>query len=222
MSEHLSEATIARVADREEVPPSHLRECARCSNALVAALQLKRAVREVTPRVAVPESLRARLSASRMRPRPRSWWPALAAAAIVAIVISGAIEQARNSAARELVDLHSTIVGAVNPIDVVSTDRHTVKPWFEGRVPFAVDVPELAGTPLHLLGGRVVFWRGEPGAYMLVSKGAHRISLFEFRADGAPSFGRIDSMTIESWEKNGVKYIAIADVPRSDLNALRR
>ncbi len=108
------------------------------------------------------------------------------------------------------------------PIDVVSTDLHTVKPWFEGRVPFAVNVPELAGTPFHLTGGRVVFWRGEPGAYLLVTKGAHRISLFLFRSERVPSIGRGEpAMTIESWRNGGIEYVAVSDLSREDLLALR-
>ena len=89
-------------------------------------------------------------------------------------------------AARELIDMHTTIVASAKPVDVVSTDRHTVKPWFEGRVPFAVDVPDLSKTPFRVTGGRVVFWRGQPGAYLLVTKGAHRISVFVFSADEVP------------------------------------
>ena len=217
MNDHLNEAAIASIADGEDAAPQHVRDCARCANALAAATQLKHTVRRAVPVVALPEGLRQRVEG---RGERKSWPYALAAAAVIAIVLTGATFQSRRSAGRELVDLHSTIVGSANPIDVVSTDKHTVKPWFEGKVPFAVDVPDLAGTPLHLAGGRVVFWRGEPGAYMLVTKGAHRISLFVFRADAVPSFAPPSSMTIESWRTNGLEYIAVGDVPRSDLTAL--
>src|SRR5258707_7115378 len=106
--------------------------------------------------------------------------------------------------ARAVVALHSTIVPGAAPVEVLSTDRHTVKPWFEGKVPFAVDVPELGGTPFRLAGGRVVFLHGQPCAYLLIEKGAHRVSLFVFDAALAPRVGSIASMTIETWRARGL------------------
>lgn len=220
MSGHLDESLLSRVADGEEPAPAHLRECARCANDLAAALQLKLAVRQATPRFEVPPSLRERIVAPRVRRFPLG--TALAIAATLALVVLLGAIASRAAAARELADMHSTIVGSTAPIDVVSTDRHTVKPWFEGKVPFAVNVPELAGTPFHLAGGRVVFWRGEPGAYLLVTKGAHRISLFLFRAESVPGIGRGPrSMTIESWRKDGIEYVAVSDLSHEDVMALR-
>jgi anti-sigma factor RsiW len=150
-----------------------------------------------------------------------SWW--LAAAAVIAIVIAGAtLLRARDAAARELVDLHTTVLASANPVDVLSTDRHTVKPWFEGRLPFAVDLPDLA-PPFRLIGGRVIYWRGQPGAYLLIGKGAHRISLFVFANDAVPrAMASHPNMTIEVWRAKGLAYVAVADVPEEDLQQLRR
>src|SRR5712691_2981379 len=210
MSEHLSDEAIARLADGEDSERTHVAECARCANALIGALQLKRAVREAVPRFEVPERLRARILEGRRGRRHYTW---LAAAAAVLLIFAGAaIIASRRAATRELIDLHTTVVGSASPIDVVSTDRHTVKPWFEGRVPFAVDVPELAGTPFRLAGGRVVFWRGRPGAYLLITKGGHRISLFEFPVDTMPRLTPTGSMTIVTWSANGLAYDAVGDV----------
>ena len=122
-------------------------------------------------------------------------------------------------AARELIDLHTTIVASAQPVDVISTDRHTVKPWFEGRVPFSVDVPDLSKTPFRVSGGRVVFWRGQPGAYLLVTKGAHRISVFVF--SDMPQIVTTPQMTMVSWRRNGLAYVAVGDIPRSELEALK-
>jgi anti-sigma factor RsiW len=124
-------------------------------------------------------------------------------------------------AARELIDMHTTIVASAQPVDVISTDRHTVKPWFEGRVPFAVDVPDLSKTPFRVAGGRVVFWRGQPGAYLLVTKGAHRISVLAFSGDEVPRIASIPQMTVVTWRRNGIAYFAIGDIPRDELQALR-
>ena len=220
MNEHWNQESVARYVDGEEREDRHLRECPACSNRVIAAMQLKRAVREAVPRFEVPQGLRERVE-GRVQARRASWWMVAAAAIALLIAGEGFLMTARRSAARELVDLHTTIVGSASPIDVVSTDRHTVKPWFEGRVPFAVSVPELAGTPFHLAGARVVYWRGNLGAYMLVTKGAHKISLFEFDAEAVPSVGAIDSMTIVSWRANGLEYIAVGDLPRAEMEILR-
>jgi anti-sigma factor RsiW len=220
MNDHWNEEAVARFVDGEERDDHHLRDCAPCSNRVIAAMQLKRAVRDAVPRFEVPESLRERIQ-RREHGRRANWWMVAAAAVALLILGEGFLMTSRRSATRELVDLHTTIVGSANPIDVLSTDRHTVKPWFEGKVPFAVNVPELAGTPFHLAGGRVVYWRGNPGAYMLITKGAHRVSLFVFDAGVVPPTGSIDSMTIVSWRANGLEYIAVGDLPRPEMELLR-
>jgi anti-sigma factor RsiW len=54
---------------------------------------------------------------------------------------------------REVADLHVTALASASPVDVISTDRHTVKPWFQGKIPFAIDLPELSNSEFSLLGG---------------------------------------------------------------------
>jgi anti-sigma factor RsiW len=208
MSEHLSPLDIERVGDGELDFHPHLSECLRCSNEVLAIVQMKRAI------AALPR---------RMPPQRRSRdisWVAIAAAIATVAVLSIIYVRSRD-AARELIDMHSTIVASAQPVDVISTDRHTVKPWFEGRVPFAVDVPDLSKTPFRVAGGRVVFWRGQPGAYLLVTKGAHRISVLAFSGDEVPRIAMIPQMTVVSWRRNGIAYFAIGDIPRGELETLR-
>jgi anti-sigma factor RsiW len=225
MTAHRTAGEIELAAAGELEGDAHIRACPECAAALLETLRMKRAVREAMPRFAPPAGLRQRIAPASVTPRERPaavprWWLAVAAGLILVITGFSVLRQ-RGAAARELVDLHATIIAAANPIEVVSTDRHTVKPWFEGRVPFAVDVPELTNTPFRLAGGRVVFWRGRTGAYLLVTKGAHRISLFGFDEDDAPRVGEAPRQTIESWTRNGVRWTAVADLPRNDLAALR-
>ncbi len=216
MNGHLTEETIMRIADGEEAASEHARQCVECANSLVDAMQLKRAVRTVM-------SGAAGASPDLRRPGAVAATRYLAIAASLAVVVLlGAIAiGSRRAAARELVDLHTTIVGSTNPIEVVSSDRHTVKPWFEGRVPFSVEVPDLTGTPFRLIGGRVAFWRGRPVAYLLFTKGAHRLSVFVMDADGAPAIGRIGSITMDSWKTNGLLYVSVSDLPPSDVELLK-
>ena len=199
----------------------HLGGCVQCANAVVANGLMKRRVREAMSLGDAPPRLRARLQKQRVSP---SWW--LAAAAVLAAVLVLSVLTGRRqsqTAVTELADMHVTILAGANPVDVISTDRHTVKPWFEGRVPFGVPVPDLASTPFRLIGGRVVYWHASQGAYLLVGKGAHRISLFVFRPQDAPQkLGTPPaSMSALSWEDKGLTFVAVADVPESDLQQLR-
>ncbi len=64
----------------------------------------------------------------------------------------------------ELADLHVTALASANPVDVVSSDRHTVKPWFEGKIPFTFNLPELQDSELTLVGGRIAYLGQSPGS----------------------------------------------------------
>jgi len=213
---HVSREDIQLYADGElddaGAIEEHLRTCATCANAIIAETQLKRAVREA-----------ARFVGSVPVPRRRSRAVPLAiAAALAAFVIGGLIAAmlvGTRSGARELADLHATILASANPVDVISTDRHTVKPWFEGKLPFSFAIPELAGTPFHLLGGRVVWAHEQPVAYLLVGKGSHKLSLFVSRVT-LPS-GGMRGFEALSWRANGLNYVAVGDVPEVDLQQLR-
>jgi len=217
MNQHLTVEEVQTIADGESQPASHVRDCARCSNAILDAVQMKRAIRQAMSGEPAPASLHRRIG---RQPSRLSW---LAAAAAIIAIIAGAMMLSRQQspgALSELADMHTTLLASANPVDVISTDKHTVKPWFEGRVPFAVPVPDLASTPFHLIGGRVVYWRGNQAAYLLVGKSAHRISVFVFRQNvglGAPP---VAVSTLE-WQRGGLDFVAVGNVPEQDLAQLR-
>lgn len=223
MSDHLTAEDVERFADGEaEDRPieQHLRECSRCASAVLDVMKMKRAIHEA-PRYSAPAALRARVMQTAPR-MPALWW--LATAAVIALAVASMVlVRLRNAPMRELVDLHTTLLASANPVEVVSTDRHTVKPWFEGRVPFAVPIPDLSATPFRLIGGRVVFWRRQPGAYLLLGKAAHRVSLFIFPDDVVPrSIAVPREITVEVWRSNGLAYVVVADIPAADLAPLQR
>lgn len=241
-SDDLTAEEIERYADGELAPDEaveaeeHLRSCARCAAAASSLLRMKLAVREAFPRHEMPTALRARLArtlgeprsdvAAAANPTPRRsnapWWLAAAAALAFSVLLLGVLHARSTATTRELADMHATLLASANPVDVLSTDKHTVKPWFEGRVPFAVPVPDFTGTPFHLIGGRVVFWRHATGAYLLVGKAAHRISVFVFPADAVPEGSPVPAVSSLSWRSGGLVFIAVADLPVDDLAALRR
>ena len=217
MNQHLTIEEVHGIADGESQPVSHVRDCVRCSNAILDAVQMKRLVRDAMRGEPAPASLRRRI---RREPQRMTWLAA--AAAVIAIVIGAMMLMPRTQSPdtlAELADMHTTILASATPVDVLSTDKHTVKPWFEGRVPFAVPVPDLASTPFHLIGGRVVYWHGNQVAYLLVGKGAHRISVFVSpqHFGGAPPPG---VSTLE-WQSGGLDFVAVGNIPESDLAQLR-
>jgi anti-sigma factor RsiW len=240
-SDDLTAEEIERYADGELAldeaveAEEHLRSCARCAAAASSLLRMKLAVREAFPRHEVPGSLRGRLAATLGQPRAdfqaaspaphRSnapWWLAAAAMLAFSILLLGVLHARSTATTRELADMHATLLASANPVEVLSTDKHTVKPWFEGRVPFAVPVPDFTGTAFHLIGGRVVFWRHATGAYLLVGKAAHRISVFVFPADAVPAGSPVPAVSSLSWRSGGLVFIAVADLPDEDLAVLRR
>jgi anti-sigma factor RsiW len=114
-----------------------------------------------------------------------------------------------------------------NPVDVLSADSHTVKPWFSGRVPFSVDIPKLAGTQFELVGGRVAYLQQVPAAQLVFAMRNHRISVFMFR-DGRETAAlegdtlpiRRTGFTTQTWAEDGIRYFAVGDVDAQDVHNL--
>ncbi len=156
----------------------HLATCPSCAADALARVQWKRATQLAGRRYAPSAEFRQRI-AQQISPRRRpawlrSWVPALAAAAVILVVAVVLVNRSRVSQQEivraelaELTDLHVATLASSSPVDVVSTDRHTVKPWFAGKIPFTFNLPELAGTPFTLLGGRVAYLDQTPGAQLL-------------------------------------------------------
>lgn len=159
----------------------HLRGCPSCNAFAAEAIHLKRAVAQAGRRFQPSAEFRDRIISSLgARPsRLRSLWfqLALAAAMVIAITSGLLVLRSRNTDVNhEIADIHLNVIASANPVDVISTDMHTVKPWFQGKVPFTFNVPELTGSPFILLGGRVVYLHGAPCALLLFQYRLHRIS----------------------------------------------
>jgi len=185
---------------------------------VLGEMQLRHAIRAAGRRYAAPDALRARVMRDLRRDRrPPAKWLALAAAAALVIALTLIVIARRPADARELIDLHIMTLASANPVDVISTDRHTVKPWFEGRIPFAFDIPELGATPYRLVGGRVVYWQRHPGALLQLARGNHRISLFIFQDVRTPPSGADDGFHVRAWHGRGLTYVVVADLPDDEL-----
>lgn len=201
----------------------HLAGCAGCAAEALAREQLRRGVAAAGNRYTAPAELRARLRRSVAPSRRRIGWYAAAGAA-VCLVITFAVwahVSRQRDAARELVDLHITTLASSNPVDVVSSDRHTVKPWFQGKLPFTFDPPEVAGTAYTLVGGRLAYVQGQPAALLLYQVRLHHISVIITRGARQTGATSVGGFHVISWSEGGLDYEAVTDAAPADLEGLR-
>jgi anti-sigma factor RsiW len=208
----------------------HLRTCATCTAEGLRLVQQKRAVQAAGLSFTPDPVFRARIQKSIAPPPPwRPGWRFLAAA-VALVLVAGTVllslQHGRGSDRQllsELVDQHVATLASPHPVDVVSTDRHTVKPWFEGKIPFSFNLPELQGSPFELIGGKVCYLSQSPGAELIFRVRQHQISVFIFREQGLaamPEDRTALSFEVRSWSHAGLRYFVIGDASPADLDKL--
>ena len=230
---------------------AHVRGCPSCAADSLARVQMKRAIHAGGKRFAPTAEFRQRMQQS-FSAKPRrnfSWsgwrtgWMSAVAATILAVVAltatylgtkSGESALSRDHVYSESADLHVATLASSSPVDVVSTDRHTVKPWFQGKIPFAFNLPELQNTEFTLLGGRMTYLEQAPGAHLIYDVRKHHISVFVFEERAlslsSPSKLSAESVTspknapfnMETWSQNGLRYFVIGDASGADIDGLAK
>jgi anti-sigma factor RsiW len=215
---------------------AHIRSCPSCAADLLGQVQLKRAIQAAGKRYRPSTEFRARIERQiASRPRPSVWRLWLTAAAVVAVLFVGflaAIYSGRRALERErafseIVDLHVAALASANPVDVISTDRHTVKPWFEGKIPFTFNLPELQNSEFSLAGGRVTYMGQAPGAQLIYHIRKHQISVFIFQdrdlkggLNSGLGVGKRNSFDLDTWSQGGLRYFVIGDAGAEDIRKL--
>jgi anti-sigma factor RsiW len=182
-----------------------------------------------------PSALHARVAASvggLRRSRAQPSWRALAASiALTAMVASSSTwvlfgPQSTQMTEDSLVSGHIRSLMAPRPIDVVSSDQHTVKPWFNGRVPGSPRVVDLTPQNFPLLGGRVDVIEQTPVPTLVYRHRQHLISVTEMTAAGhvelASTRRTINGYNVLQWNQNGVTYWAVSDLALSELEDFAR
>jgi anti-sigma factor RsiW len=124
----------------------------------------------------------------------------------------------------EAVDEHIAAIAAGGP-EVVSSDRHTVKPWFQGRLPFSFNLPQALPADVTLDGANLVQVEGEPAAQLLFSIGKHRASVFVRQRSGtiggaAKGDSERNGFHAEGFETKELEVIAVSDADPARLREL--
>jgi anti-sigma factor RsiW len=186
---------------------AHLDECGDCRAALIELDALRQTLREDAPRYNAPDTLRARIqkhAATSAAPAPvrraPSRWLALAASWVLAFAAGGAVmttwhrtsnaSVAESQVTRDLFASHWRALAATSPIDVVSTDQHTVKSWFAGKIAIAPVVQDFADQGYALIGGRIDYVGSERVPVLVYRHGRHLIDVFVLTQSVAPTFDR--------------------------------
>jgi anti-sigma factor RsiW len=216
----------------------HLAECAECA----AAVESHRALRSVLTGAALsfemPEGLEDRVRAAlpgaaplaRRRPFAGRWLAAAASLPAVMILAAALVLASRmpSPAARldeEIVSAHVRSLMADHLTDVPSSDQHTVKPWFNGKLDFSPEVRDLAGDGYPLAGGRLDYLNGRGVAVLVYERHRHPINLFLWPdTDGrpvTPAESSLRGYNVIRWSRSGTSYAAVSDLNVAELRQFK-
>ena len=219
----------------------HLAACASCSAALARQQKLSADLRAELEYHRAPDLLRARIQgdaraslgpADRRAPFAVPWrW--LSAAAAVAVVVGagwvaliGTNEREFAATTREAVSDHVRSLMADHLDDVVSTDQHTVKPWFNGKLDFSPPVDDFSASGYPLVGGRLDYLSGRAVAALVYQRRKHVINVFVWpAADGGATMSPVSTRQgfhVIRATHGGMAFCLVSDLNADELRAFAK
>jgi len=221
----------------------HLRDCPECKRLLEARKVVGALLSNPEVRFEVPDALLEKIQSvlPAVRPdvkhrflsrSPISWFSIpLALAATIAVMLGLVFlnqrgipdRQAGNVFAQEVISSHVRSLLAAHLLDVPSTDQHTVKPWFNGKLEFSPPVHDFADHGFRLIGGRLDYFNGRDVAALVYQRNKHVINLFIWPSESghtaiAENFTN-DGYNVSHWDRDGFEFWAVSDVNLDDLRA---
>jgi anti-sigma factor RsiW len=229
----------------------HLAQCPACTSSALFHSLLKSATARAGQRYAPPAHLHERLlqqaqqqgSAQQVSPSiaPRRPFAAARfagwAAAAALLLVSGsvfvyerhaqrvAVDSSQSAAlVTEACDQHIATLAANAPPQVLSSDRHTVKPWFQGRIPFSFNLPENLPADTRLEGANLTYLHNQPAALLLYSIGKHRVSVFVLQNANAEISSGLSTehagFHVTAFSTADLQVFAVSDVDPARLSNL--
>jgi len=204
----------------------HVSRCPSCTRHAASLRALSDAAREHLRRFEPPAGFEDRLLRS-VRPRriSRAWTGTAIAAAAAAAVVLVAMPR-RNALVEEAVAAHARSLQIDHALDVEASDQHVVKPWFEGKVGFAVPARDYGSEGYALAGGRLDYLEGRPAAALVYRHGKHLLNLFVVDAagdrDAPPKRDTLRGFCCWRWTSAGLRYLLVGDVDEAQMGALAR
>jgi mycothiol system anti-sigma-R factor len=226
------ELDAARAADFER----HLISCSECVVALEANESLRSSLQRAGLYERAPVALRKKLQAQLGAPvhpsvilmrNPAPWrWLAVAATFLLAVFLGWRLlpllraSNGQTALASAIVDAHLRSLQPGHLEDVQSTDQHTVKPWFDGKLDFAPPVHDFVSEGFPLQGGRLDVVHGRTVAVLVYARRKHLINVFVWpttEPDSEPLSGSQLGYHWIDWRKSGMEMCAVSDVTPDDL-----
>jgi anti-sigma factor RsiW len=222
----------------------HLESCPDCETRLAAEETLRSALVGAQLYARAPETLRRKLQTSLPKaaippevrdPKPsaaESWrWLAIAASVILAVFLGTQYLEKLNRYSQQqamaavIVDAHLRSLQPGHLEDVVSTDQHTVKPWFDGKIDFAPPVRDFASDGFPLLGGRLDVIDSRTAAALVYGRRKHIVNVFVEKSqpgDAPEGSGELQGYHWRSWQQNNFTFTAVSDTAYADLDQLKQ
>jgi anti-sigma factor RsiW len=218
----------------------HLADCEVCSAALRTHRALRSALMDASLYYEAPKGLVSRVrtavrksSKDSKRGALAGWrWRAVAASLPVIVALAWALVAIPRAPSddelvnQEVVSAHVRSLMAEHLTDVASSDRHTVKPWFNGKLDFSPEVKDLAGDGYPLVGGRLDYIGGRGVAALVYRRGNHLINVFIWPEPEARGGGdgesSIRGYNVIRWRGSAMRYSAVSDLNLPELRELAR
>ena len=240
-AQQLRHAYLDGEIDPGETPAleAHLRSCADCARLFRSERELSAAIKLQVPRLKAPDLLRARIGRELARADAGNrrfrdlrllgvgWNPlAIAASLALAMVASSAVTSSvlsgaqEDRVAQEVVASHIRSLMADHLTDVKSTDQHTVKPWFNGKLDLSPPVVDLAASGFPLIGGRLDYLDRHPVAALVYGHQKHVINVLvsaEAKRDAAPTAMVEHGYNVLNFARGGMTYWIVSDLNPSEL-----